>query len=573
MRQCRVVKSASSFQHARSAAEAPAIDAVSAVDCGRLVLWLGMVRKMGLGRAIDQLLPTESEVSHGAVVEALVLNRLLSPRPLYRIDEWARDVDLGVLTGIDPARLNDDRVGRTLDALALKERDCQSAVSLRVIQQFALDTADAHYDTTTAWLEGDYDDSELAARGHSKDGDRRRKQVVIGTVATADGEVPLAQVTAPGNTADVTTVPAMLRALRACVRTDAIVVSGDSVMWSQANMDAVAAAHGVFLGPIAMNAAVERWVRAAVPEVEIEVELARQATPVAYRACVVGRFAVNGVADAGVRIVVLDPRRAAAESAERAAALTRMEAALTTLATHCESARPKASPPAPKKPLSAERELAAAEKKRIAAEKRLAAAHKKLSALRARHGLAARYVTTELVAIEDVLTLTWQRDEAALAAAPERDGRWPLVTNRAGLSDAALCTWAVRRYKGHGRIERDQHLLKGELKVRPLFVQNDDRIRALVMICLWSLTAWTLLERQARRALPPAPRKPLPLIARLEGMIRAINVVTFRLGDDGPLRRAVTQLHPRVQSLLHGLGLAREIRAILDDAAEVRIQV
>ena len=45
-----------------------------------------------------------------------------------------------------------------------------------------------------------------------------------------------------------------------------------------------------------------------------------------------------------------------------------------------------------------------------------------------------------------------------------RDGRWPLVTNRAGLSDAELCAWAVRRYKTHGRIERDQHLLKGPLR-------------------------------------------------------------------------------------------------------------
>ena len=84
----------------------PVVEAVSAVECGRLVLWLGMVRKMGLRQVIDRLLPTESEISHGVVVEALVLNRLLAPRPLYRIDEWARDVGLEVLAGLDPARLN-----------------------------------------------------------------------------------------------------------------------------------------------------------------------------------------------------------------------------------------------------------------------------------------------------------------------------------------------------------------------------------------------------------------------------------------------------------------------------------
>jgi transposase len=520
------------------------LEAVEATSCGRLALWLGMLRKMGIRQVIDRLLPTEAEISHGAVVEAVVLNRLLAPRPLYRIDEWARDCDLGTLIGIDPTRLNDDRVGRTLDALARAERDCQAAVSVRVITTFNLDTTDAHYDTTTAWFEGDYEDSELAARGHTKDGDRRRKQVVIGTVATADGEVPLAQVTVPGNTADVSTVPAMLRALRASVKTDGIVVSGDSVMWSEANRDAVAAAHGVFLGPIAMNPAVVRWVCEATPEVEVFVALARQKAPVLYRACVVGRFAVNGVADAGARIVVLDPRRAVAEADERAAALTRMEDALTGLTAGLNVGRLK----------------------------KLAAAQKKLAAVQKRHGLAARYLVPTLTEDAGVLALTWSRDANALAEALKRDGRWPLVTNRKGLTDEELCVWAVRRYKGHGRIERDQHLLKGILHVRPLFVQNDDRIRALVMICLWALTAWTLLERAARRTLPK-PRKPSPPIARIEGMLHALAVITWRVTGDTTLHRAVTTLHPAVQSLLHGLGIAHEVRAILNEAATVRIQV
>ena len=74
----------SSFQRDPSIEAMPVVEAVSAVECGRLVLWLGMVRKMGLRQVIDRLLPTESEVSHGVVVEALVLNRLLAPRPLYR---------------------------------------------------------------------------------------------------------------------------------------------------------------------------------------------------------------------------------------------------------------------------------------------------------------------------------------------------------------------------------------------------------------------------------------------------------------------------------------------------------
>lgn len=73
---------------------------------------------------------------------------------------------------------------------------------------------------------------------------------------------------------DVTTVPEALVRLRAQMETQPVVVSGDGVMWSQANMDAMARAGGVFLGPIAMIASVAAWVCAAEPGVEVAVSLA-----------------------------------------------------------------------------------------------------------------------------------------------------------------------------------------------------------------------------------------------------------------------------------------------------------
>ena len=56
-------------------------------------------------------------------------------------------------------------------------------------------------------------------------------------------------------------------------------------------------------------------------------------------------------------------------------------------------------------------------------------------------------------------------------------------------------------------------------------------------------------------------------------MLHALAVVTFQMAGDAALHRAVTPLHPSVQSLLHGLGLAADVRAILRDAARIRIQV
>jgi hypothetical protein len=196
--------------------------------------------------------------------------------------------------------------------------------------------------------------------------------------------------------------------------------------------------------------------------------------PVRYDATVVGRFTVNGVANAGAHIVVYDPRRAADEAAERTAALARYEVALDKLRARLNRRTLKTR----------------------------AAVDKAVAQLAKRHSLAARYLDAIVAGTDGTCVLTWTPNQAMLTAAPHRDGKWPLVTNKPGLDDAALCTWAVQRYKTHGRIERDMSLIKGPLRVRPLFVQNDERIRALVAISVWALQALTVLERAGRRVLP-----------------------------------------------------------------------
>ncbi len=527
---------------ASSSPQVAPIELLATAPCGPAVLWLGLLRRLDLRGIVDRLLPTESDVSHGEVVEALVLNRLTCPRPLYRIDEWAQQIGLDVLTGRDPARLNDDRLGRTLDALDPRVDDVQAALTAHVVGAFEVAVADVHYDTTSLLLEGDYEGSELAARGHSKERKPDHKQVKLALATSADGQVPLAHVTVPGDTGDVTTVPEALVRLRAQMETQPVVVSGDGVMWSQANMDAVARAGGVFLGPIAMIASVSAWVCAAEPDVDVAVTLVGRREAVAYRAAVVGRFAVGGVAGAGARLVVYDPRRAAAEAAERAAALARYEAALGVLAARLN----------------------------VRTLKTRAAVDKAAAKLAVRHGLASRYVKAAVSGEDGACTLSWSRDEAALKAAPSRDGKWPLVTNRTDLDDASLCAWAVQRYKTHGRIERDMHLVKGVLKVRPVFVQNDARVRALVAISVWALVALTVLERAGRRALPPA-RGASPVRARLEVLMASVAVVTYRASAGAPLQRAVSPPPPNVMATLRGLGWLPDIRRLLATSARMTV--
>jgi transposase len=504
-------------------------------------VWLGILRRLNLKDIIDSRARSECDVSHGAVIEALVLNRLIAPMPLSRVEGWADESGLSALTGLDGSKLNDDRLGRALDAIAPMISSVQAALTAQAVRAFEVAVTDVNYDTTAMFLEGYYEDSDLAARGHSKDRRPDHKQVNIALATTADGQVPLTHLTLPGNTADVATIPAILVELRRQIPVDAVVVSGDAVMWSQANMDELARAGGIFVGPIAMGSSVRQWVRVTPLTTKLQVHLARAKEPVEYEGAIAGRFAVNGVESAGVRIVAYDARRAQEQREERAAALVRYDAAIAEL-------REKVNGP------------------RLKTKEAIDA---KLAALAKRHGLASRYAAVSAVEVDGRFVLELTRDDAALAEASTQDGRWPLVTNKQGLSDDELIAWAIRRYKRHGAVERDMHLLKGPLRVRPVFVHNDDRIRGLVAICSWALMALTLLERGAKKVLPE--KKPrLPLVARVESMFAAFAMVTYRLEGSSALHCSATELRGEQVTFLRSLGTHAQVRALLgkSNAAE-----
>jgi hypothetical protein len=56
-------------------------------------------------------------VKHGIVISVLVLNRLTAPRPLYKVARWMASTILPLVLGVPARKFNDDRLGRTLDAV------------------------------------------------------------------------------------------------------------------------------------------------------------------------------------------------------------------------------------------------------------------------------------------------------------------------------------------------------------------------------------------------------------------------------------------------------------------------
>jgi len=87
---------------------------------GALPVVAEFCRRLDLVGIIDRACPVRelAILTHGQVIEALVANRLISPTPMWRVEDWAQEWAVEQALGVEADALNDDRIGRALDAIA-----------------------------------------------------------------------------------------------------------------------------------------------------------------------------------------------------------------------------------------------------------------------------------------------------------------------------------------------------------------------------------------------------------------------------------------------------------------------
>jgi hypothetical protein len=117
---------------------------------GALPVVAQFCRRLDVAGIVDRACPVRevARVTHGQVIEALVANRLTSPRPLLRVTDWAAEWAVGEVFGVASDALNDDRTGRALDALAPALGQVIGSVGARAIATFGIDVARLHWDCT-----------------------------------------------------------------------------------------------------------------------------------------------------------------------------------------------------------------------------------------------------------------------------------------------------------------------------------------------------------------------------------------------------------------------------------------
>lgn len=458
---------------------------------GSLPVIADFCERLDIRGIVDRACPVRDVaiVTHGQVIEALIANRLTSPQPLVHVEDWARKWAVPEVFGIEPGVLNDDRIGRALDAVAPMLDRIVGSIGLAAIEGFGIDVSRIHWDMTSMSLFGDYDrsDDEFAvpSYGHPKDRRIDLKQIQTGLGVTGDGGIPILHRAFDGRAGEVNQVVGAMESLRSMCGPRRFMLVGDSKLISFGNVASMTAAAVTFIAPASKAYVDADALRAANTMTLADVDYVAdrdRAKPAEAR----GRYRVSEDTWAMHppknrknspielrRVFVWSSADADAAATSRAKKLDRARADLDSLTRGLRSRHYTT----------------------------IAKVQARLTVIANKRRVGDYLQATISTDTDARPTLDWHFDQPALDHETATDGWYCLLTNL-DPTDADAGE-VLTRYKGQEVVERRYGNFKGPLAVAPIFLKNNRRIEALLSVICLALLIFSLIERDVRRALEP----------------------------------------------------------------------
>lgn len=523
----------SAYRRAKWAARSARLALMGAITVAQLVDWVtlrqqhyqigalpvlyALLETLAVRQVINRHCPTKGEVAHGTVAVVLILNRLMFPLPLYQVADWVGRTVLVSVLGIPAAKFNDDRLGRTLDALYPHLETIWLEVVEIALLKADVDLSLIFYDLTAFIAHGRYVGSEQVDFGFAHNTPMNKRKFKLALNVAADGNIPWLYNFLPGRTADQATVAANMNNLAAWLKQQGYQLSDTLVIGDRAMLnDDIAGAYdkhglrylaGLRCLKVAHKALLTTWTTAQLEAFPLE----EGSNPQYWgRGCQVSFKQGDKVFTHKGLVVLAGPLRDQLRQ-NRQKQLTALEHELTQL-------QGKLGQPY-------HRTLKGVQRKANAC----------CGASKVGHLLAVTVYETA----EGVVNLQWQIKHEALYQAEKKDGRYLLVTNDWSLTHHEM--WAL--YRAKDGVEKRFTICKSDLKVSPVYLHQDKRIAAMLLLNMVALLAYSLLQRQMRQAgLQITTRQ---LIKRLE----KLTVIETHCRDASCLRR-LTPVEPAVAHIL-----------------------
>jgi transposase len=513
-------------------------------NLGPLAVVAPLLQQMDLAAIIDRHLPADPqlEYAYGPVLSLLLAARLCQPLALVNIASWAEDSGAEFLWGIPADKLNDDRLGRALDAFFTQRHSILASVAAHVVSTFRLPMNRLHYDTTHLLFYGAYDTSTPRAEqlplppatpsarfppAHITHGYAVHDAKIIhaGVCAVVDdlGAVPLCGHTLSGNDNGKTGIAEQCHFLQTYLQLEPFLLISDRGTYSAGQVARLhRAGHSVLCSvpwhdfkPL-FDQHRQRlfWNRASF----LSVEQRRRRQCDSSLPHEDNELAV-------LRHQLVDPDTAELipcrvvfvfSSADQKACQQERQRAVTKIRQGLEG-------------------IAQAVARGHWRSQDAAAIHRRVVKLLGQRGIARhfRWELAPLTPAEQAALpppqrgcrrpthrFVFQFDEAAAQAEAAYDGFSALLTT-APLTRSADSLFT--EFKQQTYLEQAHHQWKTPLAVRPLFLKSPTRVEALVYLLQIALTAYHLVQRQYRQAVPedaPVAEKRLTT----ESILRAFRV-------------------------------------------------
>lgn len=438
---------------------------------GALPVLYALLEILQVRQIINRYCSDAAEVDHGTVALVLILNRLTAPRPLYKVADWLAQTVLVHTLGLPAAKFNDDRLGRTLDAIAEHQREIWLDIVNQALVRFHIDLRFLFYDLTAFVMQGAFKDSDLADYGFAHNTPSDKQKVKTGVTASGDGFIPTEYTALSGRTADVATVQENLERLCRLLERRGWPIGEVLIIGDRANLnDELAIVYDAkrlkYLAGLQPQKKAHRDLVVAAAEVQFYhhplTETRGGQGYFGWHCQVTFKHDEKSVTHQGL-VVLSGPMRRSLRQG-RAAALRTLRAELAVV-------RAKSG------------------QKRYRSVKEVQArAHTCL-----RHSSVGHLMCAEAYPLPDgSAELRWWIDRAALLQAMRSDGRYLLVTNDRTLTPGRM----LELYRAKDGLEKRFEVTKQDLRVRPLYVHSDERIEALLLINMLALLVYSLLERE-----------------------------------------------------------------------------
>lgn len=450
------------------------------------------------------------------IAAILVLARFCEPSSeLHIAEDWYRRTALEDILGVRAKDVHHKRLYRGLDRLLPHKAKLEEHLKECYGRLFAADFDLMIYDVTSTYFEGEAKANPMAKRGYSRDHRPDCKQVCIGLVVTRQG-FPIGYEVFDGNRTDVTTVEDVVEAMEARHGRAKRVWVMDRGMTSEENLKWLRDGGRQYLVGTPKSD-LRKW------EFELKEEAGweqvRQGLEV--KIC---EWPGDESDHKEVYLLCRSDDRAKKELAMHERFSERIVEGLEKLRRRLKSAKKRAN--------------------RTQVERQI-------GRLLGRNSRAAAKFSIDVKEDESFasgMRLVWKTNKKWQDWAMLSEGTYILRSNVVDWSPEEL--WHT--YMQLQEAEAAFRIQKSDLRIRPIWHQREDRVKAHILVCFLAYAMWkTLSEWQKRANLGSSPRTVIEEMAR----IQTVDVILpLENGRDMRLR-CVMKPEKETEILLNRLGL------------------